>query len=168
MDIRPSTGQSSPSIEHLYTAATAPGITSQLAFVQFGEGVRIRPEFAAGYVRLNYLVAFQEYVSPGDSEFSFKRLTVDLSHQFPLYKTTRSLLPKDSNGPDDCSVSLDSHSCPAITRNLEGSFGIRFLMSDSIVPAGHVVPFYFQPTRGGSDINGNPAQMAHWCDCHDR
>jgi hypothetical protein len=157
VEIRPSTGQSSPSIEELYSAATAPGLSSQPAFAQFGQGVRIRPEFAHGYVRLNYLVNFQEYVSPGDSRFSFQRFSVDLSHQFPLYRTTRSLLPKDPNGPDDCSESLSTHSCPpAITRNLEGSFGIRFLLNDSIVPAGHVVPFYFQPTLGGSDINGNP------------
>jgi hypothetical protein len=161
VDIRPSSGQSSPSIEDLYTAATVPGLTSQPAFVQFGEGVRIRPEFAGGYVRLNYLVTFQEYVSPGDSEFSFQRFSVDLAHTFPLYKATRALLPRDSNGPDDCSQSLETHSCPAVTRNLEGSFGIRFLMNDSIVPAGHVVPFYFQPTLGGSDINGNPALASY-------
>jgi hypothetical protein len=28
-------------------------------------------------------------------------------------------------------------------------------LSESIVPANHSVPFYFQPTLGGSDINGN-------------
>jgi hypothetical protein len=29
------------------------------------------------------------------------------------------------------------------------------LISTSFTAAGHVVPFYFQPTLGGSDINGN-------------
>jgi hypothetical protein len=159
--IRPSTGQSSPSIDQLYTPATAPGLASQPAFAQFGEGLRIRPELAGGYIRLNYLVTFQEYVAPGASEYTFQRLTVDLSHQFPLYKTTRTLLPLDANGPDDCSVGLDTHSCPSITRNLEGSFGLRFWMNDSFFPAGHAVPFYFQPTLGGSDINGDPALASY-------
>lgn len=156
VDLRPSAGQSSPSIEQLYTPATAPGLNTQPGFAQFGEGVRIRPQFAGGYVRLNYLATFQEYVA-GDSIFSFERLSLDLSHQFPLYKRTRLLVPNDFNGPDDCSVSAGTHSCPTVTRNLEGSFGIRFLMNDSFVPSGHVVPFYFQPTLGGSDINGNAA-----------
>ncbi len=156
VEIRPSLGQASPSIEQLYTAATTPGLTAQPAFAQFGEGVRIRPDLAGGYVRLNYFVTFQEYFSPGNSASSFNRLTVDLSHQFPLYRRTRSLVALDSNGPDDCSVAAGVHSCPGVTRNLEGSFDLRFLMNQSFVSAGHVVPFYFQPTLGGSDINGIP------------
>ena len=43
VNIRGENGQSSPSIETIYTNATAPGLTSQPAFVQFGEGVRIKP-----------------------------------------------------------------------------------------------------------------------------
>lgn len=157
VDLRPRPGQSSPSIGQLYTPATAPGLDSQPAFAQFGEGVRIRPQFAGGYVRLNYSVTFAEYLAPGDSRYSFERLTTDLSHQFPLYRRTRSLIPSESNGPDDCSVSPSDHSCPAVSRNLEGSFGLRFLLNESMTSAGHAVPFYFQPTLGGSDINGNAA-----------
>jgi len=48
-----------------------------------------------------------------------------------------------------------------ITRNLEGSFGIRFLITQSFVPAGNFVPFYFQPTLGGSDINGTPSLASY-------
>jgi len=54
-------------------------------------------------------------------------------------------------------VSAGTHTCPAVTRNLEGSITARFLMNQSFASAGHVVPFYFQPTLGGSDIDGNPA-----------
>jgi hypothetical protein len=50
---------------------------------------------------------------------------------------------------------LSDHNCPSITRNLEGSVGVRLFISESIAPAGHVVPFYFQPTLGGGDVNGN-------------
>ena len=161
VDLRPSPGRSSPSIEKLYSPATAPGLDRQPAFAQFGEGVRIRPEFAGGHVRLNYAVTFREYVATGDSTFSFQRWTTDLSHQFPLYLQTRRLLPNDHNGPDDCSVSAGEPSCPAVTRNLEGSIAVRFLMNQSMTSAGHVVPFYFQPTLGGSDVDGNPALASY-------
>ena len=158
VSIRPSLGQASPSIGQLFTEATAPGLTSQSAFVQFGEGVRLRPQLAGGFVRLNYFARFQEFISPGDSNSSFQRFTLDLSHQFPLYRKTRSLIPVDSNGPNDCSPGLTIHDCPPVTggtsRNLEGSFNIRFVMNESFASAGHAVPFYFQPTLGGSDING--------------
>lgn len=164
VDIRGSHGQSSPSIEQLYTETTAPGLTSQPAFAQFGEGIRMRPTFFSDYLRLNYFANFQQYIAAGDSEFSFRRFTVDLSHQIPLYrKATRTLLGKDSNGPDDCSQDVNNHKCPTVTRDLEGSVGIRFFLSESIVPAGHSVPFYFDPTLGGSDINGN-ASLASYQD----
>ncbi len=135
---------------------TAPGLNTQPGFAQFGEGVRIRPQFAGGHVRLNYQASFKEYVA-GDSQFSFERFTLDLQHEFPIYTRTRSLLPHDFNGPDDCSADSAVHKCPSVSRNFEGSFGVRFLMNDSFIPAGHAVPFYFQPTLGGSDIDGNMA-----------
>ena len=54
-------------------------------------------------------------------------------------------------------MSTGTHSCPAVTRSLEGSISLRFLMNQSFTGTGHVVPFYFQPTLGGSDIDGNGA-----------
>jgi len=158
--IRAATGQTSPSIEQLYSAVTAPGLGSQPAFAQFGEGVRFAPALAGGHIRLNYAITLKEYVA-GDSTFSFERLTTDLAHEFPLYLRTRRFLPNGFNGPDDCSVSASEHSCPAVTRNLEGSITVRFLMNQSFTPAGHLVPFYFQPTLGGSDIDGNPALASY-------
>jgi hypothetical protein len=161
VDVRPDPGQSSPSIEQLYSSATAPGASNQPAFAQFGEGVHISPYLFGGHVRLDYFVTFKEYMSPGDSTYSFERWTTDLSHQFPLYLRTRALAPNSFNGPDDCSVSAGEHACPAVTRNLEGSITARFLMNQSITSAEHVVPFYFQPTLGGSDIDGNPALSSY-------
>jgi hypothetical protein len=157
--IRSDRGQTSPSIEEVYTNANAPGLLSQPAFAQFGEGARVAPAFAGGHVRLNYAVTLQQFAAPG-SGYSFQRFTADLSHQFPIYRSTRTLQPRNGNGPDDCSAdpavrALDK--CPEITRNREGSFGLRLLIAESFVPSGNVVPFYFQPTLGGSDINGNTA-----------
>jgi hypothetical protein len=164
VDLRGSRGQTSPSIELLYSPATAPGLGTQTGFAQFGQGLRLRPVFAKDYIRLNYLVSFQEYVA-GGSHFSFQRFTTDLQHTFSFYQTTRTLLPKDHNGPDDCSEDLGDthHKCPPIlpvpppgkTRNLEGGISLRLLIKESFVSSGNTVPFYFQPTLGGSDINGN-------------
>jgi len=151
--IRSNPGDSSPSLAQSYTNATAPGLDHQPVYAQFGEGVRMGPEFANGHIQLNYSVGFQEWVS-GDSG-SFRRFNADLSHTFPLYKGMRSLNPQQFNGPDSCLQSATATKCPAITRNLEGSFGVRFLYTASFIPTGNSVPFYLDPTLGGSDINGN-------------
>jgi hypothetical protein len=160
VDVRGSHNQPSPSIEQIYTEATAPGLTTQPGFVQFGEGIRIRPSFFSDHVQLNYLINFQQFVAPSHSAFSFARFTADLSHVFPLYRTTRSMFPRDFNTPDECSQGLGGK-CPAISRNREGSIGIRLLISESMAPATHVVPFYFQPTLGGSDLNGEPSLASY-------
>lgn len=151
--LRPSRGQPSPSIEQMYTEATAPGLTSQPGFAQFGEGIRLQPAFGR-HLQLNYSIVYQQYVAVGDSHYSFRRFTVDLSHNFPIYSTNHSLHPSPLDGPDDCSISADKPSCPAITHNREGSFTARLLISESMAPAGHVVPFYLDPTLGGADIDG--------------
>ncbi len=154
IDIRSSNGQPSPSIEHLYTEASAPGLSHQPGFGQFREGVRLNPSFANGYVRLNYSAGFEEWVA-GGTGYSFRRFTADLSHQFPLYSRTRSLAPNSFNGPDSCLQDVNAKNCPPVTRNLEGSFGLRFLYTASYTSAGNTVPFYLDPTLGGSDIDGS-------------
>ncbi len=141
------------SIEQLYNDTSAPGLSNQPGYAQFGQGIRIRPSFANGYVRLNYNATFQEWVAT-NSTYSFRRFKADLGHQFPLYRTTRSLLPREFNGPDTCAADPNSLRCPSPSRNLEGSFGFQFLYTASYTSAGSVVPFYLDPTIGGSDING--------------
>jgi hypothetical protein len=164
VNIRGSHGQVGPSIEQLYTDATAPGLTTQPGAVQLGEGIRIRPILAKDVVRLNYSLTFQQYLTPGNANFSFERLMVDLGHEFALYgTTTRILEPRLANGPDDCGLDPVTHpECPkAMVRNFEGSVGLRFLTALSMTPGGNVVPFYFQPTLGGADINGNPSLSSY-------
>jgi hypothetical protein len=88
----------------------------------------------------------------------FQRLTIDLGHEFALYrKTTRLLDSRVSDGPDDCALGPVTHpECPkAFVRNLEGSIALRFFTALSTTPGENSVPFYFQPTLGGADINGN-------------
>jgi hypothetical protein len=162
VSIRPSLGQPSPSTEQLYTEATAPGLTTQPGTLQLGEAIRMRPILAADIVRLDYSLAYQQYFASGN--FSFQRLTIDLGHEFALYgKTTRVFAPRASNGPDDCSLDpVTNPECPKpYVRNFEGTIGLRFFTALSMTPGGNVVPFYFQPTLGGADINGNPSLSSY-------
>jgi hypothetical protein len=186
IDLRPSSGNGSPSIETLYTEATAPGLTSQPGFLQLGEGIRLRPIFLNDLVHLNYNVSYQQFIAPSNSHFTFQRVTVDLGHDIALYRaTTRFYTPRDANGPDECSIDpigklsgcslskqtqlsnclaenkTGSSKCKAISRDLQGSIGFRFFYSTSLTGNGSVVPFYFQPTLGGGDINGNPSLASY-------
>lgn len=162
--VRSSPGQPSPSIEQLYTEGTTPGLTTQPSTLQLGEGIRIRPIWARDVVRLNYSLSFQQYITPTNTNFSFERLTVDLGHEFALYgKTTRVLVFRPSNGPDDCALDPVTHpECPKpYVRNFEGTIGFRVFSVLSMTPGGTMVPFYFQPTLGGADINGNPSLASY-------
>jgi hypothetical protein len=153
VSIRGEHGQSVPSIETLYTEASAPGLSSQPGFVQLGEAVRIRPVIA-DYLELNYLGRFQQYFAPSSSQNSFLRWTVDLNHVFYLYGYSHTAPQRPGGiGPNSCAPPAEK--CPEIprTRNLSGSIGVRLLLSESIHSATSAVPFYFQPTLGGSDIN---------------
>jgi len=153
VDLRGEQGQSVPSIETLYTNATAPGLSSQPGFFQMSEGLRITPVIA-DYLQLNYMGKFEQFFAPSSSSNSFLRWTVDLNHTFYLYGYTQSA-PKNTDGvgPDSCAPGGET--CPEIShsRNLYGSMGVRLLLSESMTSGTSVVPFYFQQTLGGSDIN---------------
>jgi hypothetical protein len=129
--------------------------SQQLSFAQFGEGIRLRPSLNER-LRLNYLVELQQFAASADTNASFHRWTLDLKHEVPLYRNVSSLSAKDTNGPDECFQSVGSPGCPPVSysRNLEGSIGFRVLTTKSVAGTGGSVPFYFQPTLGGSDING--------------
>lgn len=155
VDVRENHHESIPSIEHFFNETTAPGLANQPAFVQLGEGARIEPALFNDHLQLDYLAQFQQFVAPSDSHYSFRRFTADLNHTIPLYRNSGSYGPKPTNGPDECAVAVGATKCPSIQRNRYGSIGVELLIIESIASAGSVVPFYFQPTLGGSDIDGN-------------
>lgn len=89
-----------PAIETLYNDATAPGLSHQPGFIQFTEGVRIKPSIGDLF-QLNYLATFQQFVAPSDSSNSFLRWTVDLNHTLSLYRTQNAVVRNsDRLGPD--------------------------------------------------------------------
>jgi hypothetical protein len=135
-------GQSSPSIEQIYSESTAPGLTHQPGFLQLGEGLQyaahwggLGPKANFGIdADLDYGVNFQQFIAASDSEFSFRRLTIDVTNNLNLLKR---FTPKNGSS----------------TPEQFGTLQLRGWLAESIVPAGHFVPFYFQPTLGGGDIN---------------
>jgi hypothetical protein len=156
--LRPAPGTGVPSIEEIYTEASAPGNGTQPAFLQPIESIRMQPAILGDHLRLNYLLQFQNYVALTDSRYTFRRWTADLSHEFPMDKRVHLTAANDQNGPDSC-VSDPSTKCPSPTHvssaiNHEGSVSVRLLMTGSLANAHSVVPFYLDPTIGGSDLNG--------------
>lgn len=154
VSIRGNHHESSPSIEQAFTEATAPGLNNQPAFTQLGEGIRLEPTLFNDHLQLDYLAQFQQYLAPS-SQYAFRRFNADIDNTIPFYRNSGSYGPKATNGPDECASALGATKCPAIQRNREGSLELRLKITESIASAGNVVPFYFQPTLGGSDINGN-------------
>jgi hypothetical protein len=153
VSIRPRHGESSPSIEQLYTEVTAPGLLKQPGYFQAGEGLRLTRDFG-DHLNLQWSGTLQQFVA-SDSKYSFQRWTLDFSHAIPLYrKSTQRRAPASAGvGPDQSPAPLEESRYH--TNNREGGFGLRALISESIIPAGHVEPFYFQRTMGGGDINGD-------------
>jgi len=186
VDIRPSNGNGSPTIGTLYDETTAPGLSTQPGVLQLAEAFRMRPIFWNDRLHLNYLASYQQFFSPSNTRYTFQRLNIDFSHDFAIYKsTTRFYIPRDANGPDECAIDrandfpgcsiikknqvedcekvngTGSAPCKAISRDLQGNVSFRFFLSTSFTQSNHVVPFYFQPTLGGGDINGNPTLSSY-------
>jgi hypothetical protein len=139
-----------PSIEQRFSEATAPGLATQPAYLQTGEGVKFNRSW--DFLHLNYSAILRQFTAVSESRYSFQRLTLDFNHEIPLYRHMRRISPAEAVGPDESPASLES---PRYTRNREGSITLRALLNTSYTSDGSVVPFYFQPTLGGSDINGD-------------
>jgi hypothetical protein len=151
-DIR--SGKDEPDISSRFDESTAPGLTAQPAFVQFGEAVRVRPSFVNDRIQLGYTFQYQQFVAP-QSDYSFNRWTIDLNHEVPIYHTHGPSLRRDTNGPNECFASPTDHRCPATTRDRWGTASFRLLASKSQVGDTGAVPFFLQRTLGGSDVDGN-------------
>jgi hypothetical protein len=153
-DIR--SGKDEPDIASRFDDSTAPGLSAQPSFVQFGEAVRLQPAFANDRIQLGYTVQYQQFVSP-QSDFSFNRWMVNLNHEMPIYRTHGPALRRETNGPNECFASPTDHKCPGMTRDRWGTASFRLLATKSQVGDSGAVPFYLQRTLGGSDIDGNRA-----------
>jgi hypothetical protein len=169
-DIRNGELEGVPVIGDGFTETTAPGLDTQPNYLQFGEGVRLRPWLFNDRLQLGYTFLYQQFLStapmpaifPPPPTYSFQRWTVDLNHVVPLYRTGGGPVLRDErNTPNECSVSQSVHDCASVTRDRWGSVNFRALISKSHVGDNAVVPFYLQRTLGGSDINSERALASY-------
>jgi hypothetical protein len=142
-----------PSVQQVYAMCgdCVPGLSSQPGFLQAGEGVRFSRDFRSHF-DLDYAAVFQEFIAPSDTVYSFRRLNLDFSHTIWLYGRTAATSSIAQYGPDGNREALQTHN---YVRNRSGSINLDARLSESFFPASHAVPFYFQPTLGGTDINGD-------------
>jgi hypothetical protein len=98
----------------LNVQSDALSLSQSPSFIQFEEGIRIKPAVFADRLRLNYLLDFQQFSASSDAHASFHRWSLDLKHEFPLYRTVSSTGPKETNGPDECFQSVGSTGCPPV------------------------------------------------------
>jgi hypothetical protein len=145
-----------PAIDQLYTSVTAPGLNLSSTFAQFQEGIRVKPRWLGSHVNTNYSAVWDQFISDSATAGSFHRWTVDIDHSIPIFRDI--VRSSDTNGPDDCREGLGATAtCPRVSfsRNREGAIDLRAFATSSVASAGNSVPFYLQPTLGGSDVNGN-------------
>jgi len=150
-----------PALSAVGGAVAAPGFGVDHAFTEFGGGARAR--IAAGSrAWFDYLAQVQQFVTSSDANLNFRRWTLDLGHQVSIYQRFKAATKAGDFGPNSCEQGRDERCLPAIENvrkadrswNKTGTVGARLLLSKSQTSSGNVVPFYFQPTLGGSDING--------------
>jgi hypothetical protein len=156
VSIREGASEDVPFVGDLFGEDGAPGIGDNPNVLQLGEGVRLRPRAFGDRLRFDYSVRFRQYLASSESRLSFRRWQVDLDHEIPLYGRSGGPETRDANDPNSCAVTPGGD-CPAISRDRRGTVGIRTVYITSSTSDGNVVPFYFQPTLGGSDINGHSA-----------
>jgi hypothetical protein len=152
--LRADTNESVPTVAARYTEATAPGLTRSAAFLEPGVGIQIQPSLFSDHLRLHYLIGFQDFAAVG-APLSFRRWTADIGHEFPLARKVYLTAANPHNGPDSCTA--DGTACPHISTSInnEGSVSLRLLLTGSAAGAANAVPFYFDPTTGGSNLDGS-------------
>ena len=140
----------------------APGFGVDRGFGQFGEGARAKIVLGPR-VRLDYLGQFQQFATSSDANLNFRRWTIDLGHEVSIYRKNKPVSKADQFTPNTCEQKKDERCLPDVEKlrandrswNRTGVVGARVLLSKSQTSGDNVVPFYFQRTLGGSDINGN-------------
>jgi hypothetical protein len=151
-----------PSLSTADGGASAIGFGVDRAFTQFGEGARAKLAFGP-LVRFDYLAQFQQFVTASDAGLNFRRWTLDLGHEIAIYRRFKPVVKAGEYGPNSCELNRDGRCLPQIATvraadrswNKTGTVGARVLLVRSQTSAANGVPFYFQPTLGGSDINGS-------------
>lgn len=145
-------GQTFAPITARFSDITAPGLNNQPAYFQSTEGVRIAP--SAGNLNFDYSLGMDQFATSSSAHGSFVRWTLDLNHTYGLYENGPAIPEPPTIGPDQCAAVGSSCASISHERNLSGSIGFEFHVVASATGTSDRIPFYFQPTLGGADING--------------
>jgi hypothetical protein len=151
VSLRDGSDEAVPATRTVFTDATAPGLTDQPRFLQFGGGARITPSIHR-FLNLNYLASARRFVSSGGTN-TFGQWSLDLDHDIGLFRRTGDPDP-DPEATNDCVAKPSARACIGTSQNLGGTIHLRAFVVSTSAAEGAAVPFYFQPTIGGSDIRG--------------
>ncbi|HEY8551234.1 MAG TPA: hypothetical protein VIL35_14855 [Vicinamibacterales bacterium] len=148
-------------LDQVHLGLTVPGFRDDRGYAQFEQRLRLEPSTPNGILHFDYDIGFQQYVSSGEPSASFRRWTLDLRHEIPIYRSSPrpATAPANINGPNECFSSVGSDTCPPLpplrSRDRYGAVNLRVLLSSASAFGDSYIPFYFQPTLGGADINGD-------------
>ena len=138
-----------PQIGSIYNDGTAPGLGSRQDFLRYEPYVVFHVPPHRSYstdVRVGY--AF--YQDTTSSLFSFQRLSAKSTTIIPLW------FP--SHGTPDNRSRIANAVCPSLRSGLRCSLGnvtVSGWVTASYADAHSQIPFYLDPTLGGTDINGD-------------
>jgi len=122
-------GSATPSIEQLFDPANTPALGTSTAYFIYGAGVDWKyplNECLQCWYKTDVSGIFRAFVETNGAPYSFRRGDVTWDQVFILF--------------------------PEISVEL-GTVSIVGRLNAASVPAGNQVPFYLQPTLGGTDIN---------------
>lgn len=140
-----------PQMRTLYTEATAPGLTVRDDFARYEPYVTFRvPAQRSTFTEIRIGYAF--YHALGDPRLSFERLSGTSKTTIPLE------IPNPSHNTPSNRTGLANFLCPTVRNASRCSMGdvtLTALVSAAYTSAGSQVPFYFDSSLGGTDMDGN-------------
>ncbi|HYL96632.1 MAG TPA: hypothetical protein VET69_12585 [Terriglobales bacterium] len=140
-------GTSVPSVRARYNNANAPGILSQPSFMNYRAylDAHTGSNTKQTWQRTKVRATFEHFTDLNSKTYTFDRVSGFATTSFDLRRGMATLtLPW-----------WKSLFCqPLQTQCSMGQLVFNGLVTASYVAAGSSVPFYFQPTLGGTDING--------------
>ena len=138
-----------PEIQSAYSEATAPGLTIRDDFIRFGPNITVRiPARRSYFTALN--ASYSVYDALGDPLHSFQRLSAVSRTEIPLWLPSHHT-PSHRNA-------FKNTVCPSLRSDTRCSVGtLDFIASTSVSykSADSQVPFYFDPTLGGTNMAGD-------------
>jgi hypothetical protein len=139
-------GSSAPSVGQAYTETTAPGIARQPNMVHAEAYVGVNYP-ADPPLKLSYKIGYNYYHDLDFGAYSFHNFEADVRHSIPL--RVRTSMPMSGKG-------FLGWLCPPRGGGKECEFGnisLNGLLTLSRTGSDQKIPFYLQPTLGGTDIH---------------